>query len=214
MPRNRPSVSSWSIRSSVRPLRLLDRLNGITLGDLFAIIRGHRADGIVTGKARATSAKLQPSACARSSRGQRYQVREEWSDELNRGLILLHVRAVSPDHDAERFAFASPGALEPAEDRFGEGFFDSVSSTSFVRGRSLEDSIRCSPVFTSLRASRSRPQYRECRELIVSAIKGRAQELMRQSATRSPRQKESSARLRYVPGRSILDLGSPVLGFG
>jgi len=109
--------------------------------------------------------------------GRRDQDREDWSADLNRGLLMLHVRALSPENEALRFALALPDAFDSAEDRFGEGFFNFVLIDELRRGpfseglREVLADVHVTP------GNRDRPQYRECKDLVVGAIRGRAQEL-------------------------------------
>jgi hypothetical protein len=109
-----------------------------------------------------------------STKGQRNLEHEDWSDALNRGLIKLGVRASNEEF---RFGLAFEGAFEPAEDRVGDGFFNSVLVETLQQGPlapRLEDVLKQTH---ALRPSRESPSYAACRELIVAAIRGRAREL-------------------------------------
>ena len=112
-----------------------------------------------------------------AANGQDRLEEEEWSDELNRGLIKLQVRACSSENEALRFGLAFSGAFEPAEDRVGDGFFNSVLIDTLKDGPlavGLADVIAQVHV---LRPNRDSKSYPDCRDLIVSAIQGRAREL-------------------------------------
>ena len=49
-----------------------------------------------------------------------------WDDDLNSGLIDLHVRAVSPEQEAERFSLGLRGAMRKIEREVGDGYFNAV----------------------------------------------------------------------------------------
>ena len=49
-----------------------------------------------------------------------------WDDDLNAGLILLKVKSVSPEQEAERFALGLRAAMRRIEREFGDGYFNAV----------------------------------------------------------------------------------------
>jgi hypothetical protein len=146
---------------------------------------------------------------------QRVLEHEDWSDQLNRGLIKLKVRAVSLENESLRFGLAFHGAFEPAEDRFGEGFFNSVLVDELRRGslaRSLSETLDAIHTSPPHRDGRS---YGPCRDLIVGAIQGRAVELTKELDYPQERAAKilSSALASYLDDRfSISD--RKLLGFG
>jgi hypothetical protein len=119
--------------------------------------------------------------------GQKQIENEMWSDELHRGLVKLGVKAVSDDNESLRFGIAFADAFEPAEERVGDGFFNSVLIDALKQGplaRRLEDKLRHIHVLTPSRDGRS---YADCKDLIVGAIQGRARELTRDLRYEKPR---------------------------
>lgn len=117
---------------------------------------------------------------ATDAAGRQQPIEDEiWSDELHRGLVKLGVRAISDDNESLRFGIAFAGAFEPAEDRVGDGFFNSVLIDVLKQGplaARLAEQISQIHVLSPSRGSRS---YQDCKDLIVGAIQGRARELTR-----------------------------------
>lgn len=111
--------------------------------------------------------------------GQDLLEHEDWSDELNRGLIKLRVRAISHENEALRFGLAFAGAFEPAEDRVGDGFFNSVLKEELANGPLAEPLADVLAQVHALRPSHDSKSYSDCKDLIVGAIRGRALELTR-----------------------------------
>jgi hypothetical protein len=111
--------------------------------------------------------------------GQEFLESEEWSDELNRGLIKLRVRAISHENEGLRFGLAFAGAFEPAEDRVGDGFFNSVLIEELQNGPLAEPLANVLAQVHALRPSRDSKSYSDCKDLIIGAIRGRALELTR-----------------------------------
>jgi len=112
---------------------------------------------------------------------------ELWSDELQHGLVKLGVRAISDENESLRFGISFADAFEPAEDRVGDGFFNSVLIDVLKQGplaERLAEQIRQIHVLPPSRDSRS---YPDCRDLILGAIRGRARELARDLGYPEPR---------------------------
>jgi hypothetical protein len=112
---------------------------------------------------------------------------ETWSDDLHHGLVKLHVRAISDDNESLRFGIAFAGAFEPAEDRVGDGFFNSALIDVLKHGplaQQLDEQFLRIHVLTPSRDGRA---YSDCRDLIVGAIRGRARELTRDLEYPEPR---------------------------
>lgn len=117
---------------------------------------------------------------------QKHLEHEIWSDELHRGLIKLRVRAISDDNESLRFGIAFASAFEPAEDRVGDGFFNSVLIDVLKQGplaKRLTEQLLQIHVLSPSRDGRS---YPDCKALIVGAIRGRARELTRELAYPEP----------------------------
>ncbi len=104
---------------------------------------------------------------------------EEWDDELNTALIQCRIGAISVDNEKERFSLGLRAALQGAESRFGDGYFNSVLvhhilNSPFKDHPAFADilpNVHRNGVDTSFRT------YDECRDMIDSAIRGRAMEL-------------------------------------
>lgn len=111
--------------------------------------------------------------------GQEHLEHEPWSDELHRGLAKLGVRAVSDDNESLRFGIAFADAFEPAEDRVGDGFFNSVLIDVLKQGPLAERLAEPIRQIHVLPPNRDGSAYSDCRDLIVGAIRGRARELTR-----------------------------------
>jgi hypothetical protein len=147
--------------------------------------------------------------------GQERLEEEEWSDDLNSGLIKLQVRAFSQENEALRFGLAFSGAFEPAEDRVGDGFFNSVLIDALKLGPLAVRLANVLAQINVLQPNRDSKSYPDCRDLIVGAIKGRARELTRDLAYSEEEANTilSSALAVYLDERfSISD--RRLLGFG
>ena len=106
--------------------------------------------------------------------------REEWDDELNAALIQHQVKAIDVDNEKLRFALGLGAALESAEVRYGDGYYN-TSLLHHLDNCSLKDHPAIAAVLAQLRRydridSPSR-SYAECQAMIDGAIRGRAQEL-------------------------------------
>jgi hypothetical protein len=112
---------------------------------------------------------------------------ETWSDELHHGLVKLGVRAISDDNESLRFGIAFAGAFEPAEDRVGDGFFNSVLLDVLKQGPLAERLEEQTMQIHVLPPSRDGRSYPDCKDLIVGAIQGRARELTRDLGYLEPR---------------------------
>jgi hypothetical protein len=147
--------------------------------------------------------------------GQESLEHEEWSDELNRGLIKLGVQTISHENESLRFGLAFAGAFEPTEDLVGDGFFNSVLIDELQHGPLAERLADVLAQVHTLQPSRDSRSYAECKDMIVGAIRGRARELTHDLAY--PEQEAnvilSSALAIYLDERfSITD--RRLLGFG
>ena len=105
-----------------------------------------------------------------------------WDDELNAGLIALHVRAVSPENEAERFALGLRTAMRKAERQFGDGYFNSVlidllKNSDLTADSRIAEALEHAAAIPPTRDGRDTHEYLLCRELIAEAISGRAHEL-------------------------------------
>jgi hypothetical protein len=106
----------------------------------------------------------------------------QWDDELNAGLIQLHVRAVSQEQEAERFALGLRTAMRKAERQFGDGYFNSVlidllKDSDLAADPRIAEVLKYAAAIPPSRDGRGAHEYRLCRELIAEAISRRAQEL-------------------------------------
>jgi hypothetical protein len=108
-----------------------------------------------------------------------------WDDDLNAGLILLKVKSVSPEQEAERFALGLRAGMRSIEREFGDGYFNAVL-VDLIKESHLD---RYNPQIAEvMRYAHAHAPHREggvfdrytiCRELIADAISGRAKELTR-----------------------------------
>ncbi len=105
-----------------------------------------------------------------------------WDDDLNAGLILLKVRSVSPEQEAERFALGIRAAMRRIEREFGDGYFNAVL-VELIRESHLDRYPEIAEVMRYAQANAPRREggafdrYTICRELIADAISGRAKDL-------------------------------------
>jgi hypothetical protein len=107
-----------------------------------------------------------------------------WDDDLNVGLILLKVRSVSPDQEAERFALGLRAAMRRIEREFGDGYFNAVlveliKESQFDQHPEIAEVMRYAHANAPDREGGVFGRYTICRELIADAISGRAKELTR-----------------------------------
>lgn len=112
---------------------------------------------------------------------------EAWAYELHRGLVRLGVRAVSDENESLRFGIAFATAFEAAEDRVGDGFFNSVLIDVLKAGPLAERLAEQIKHVYALPPNRDSRSYPDCRDLIVGAIRGRARELTRDLSYPEPR---------------------------
>lgn len=105
-----------------------------------------------------------------------------WDDELNAGLIRLTVKAANPEEEAKRFSLGLRAALRKPATEFGDGYFNSV----FVEYLQKSELGNRPPIadllphaFSARPANEGKSQrgYDLCRDMITSAISGRAHEL-------------------------------------
>lgn len=107
-----------------------------------------------------------------------------WDDDLNAGLILLKVRSVSPEQEAERFALGLRAAMRRIEREFGDGYFNAVlveliKESHLDRYPEIAEVMRYAHANAPDREGGAFGRYTICRELIADAISGRAKELTR-----------------------------------
>jgi hypothetical protein len=105
-----------------------------------------------------------------------------WDDDLNTGLIQLHVPAVSPEQEAERFALGLRAALRKAEREFGDGYFNAVlveliKDSDLTKHKEIAEVLKYASANRPHQEGRAYDRYTICRELIADAISGRAHEL-------------------------------------
>jgi hypothetical protein len=107
-----------------------------------------------------------------------------WDDDLNAGLIVLKVKSISPEQEAERFALGLRAAMRRIEREFGDGYFNAVlveliKESHLDRYPEIAEVIRYAQANAPYRESGAFDRYTVCRELIADAISGRAKELTR-----------------------------------
>ena len=104
---------------------------------------------------------------------------EEWDDELNTALIQRRVKAISVDNEKVRFSLGLRAALQGVEDRFGDGYYNSVL-IHHISNSPFEDNPVVAEVLSHVYRNGIDPTFRtyhECRDMIDGAIRGRAKEL-------------------------------------
>lgn len=104
---------------------------------------------------------------------------EEWDDDLNTALIRSRIKAISVENEKVRFALGLRAALEGAEDRFGDGYYNGVL-VHHILSSSFKDYPAVAEVLSHVYRSDIDPAFRtyfECRDMIDGAIRGRAKEL-------------------------------------
>ncbi len=103
-----------------------------------------------------------------------------WDEDLNQGLIRLHVRAENTEQESDRFSLSLDTAFTLAERVAGDGFFNSVL-LDFIRESELDADQAISALLVQIRSvvtlDQQSPKYTRCREIIDAAIRGRALEL-------------------------------------
>jgi hypothetical protein len=105
-----------------------------------------------------------------------------WDDDLNAGLIQLHVRAVSEEQEAERFSLGLRAAMRKTEREFGDGYVNSVlvdllNDSDLTTDAKIAEVLKYAVANPLSGEGRGAPSYHLCRELIADAISGRAREL-------------------------------------
>jgi hypothetical protein len=106
-----------------------------------------------------------------------------WDDDLNAGLIiLLKVKSVSPEQEAERFALGLRAAMRRIEREFGDGYFNAVlveliNESHLDQYPEIAEVMRYANANAPDRDGGAFGRYTICRELIADAISGRAKEL-------------------------------------
>jgi hypothetical protein len=107
-----------------------------------------------------------------------------WDDDLNTGLLQLHVKAQSSENEAIRFALGLRAALRKAERDFGDGYFNAVM-VDLIKDSDLTNHAEIAEVLKDVyaisphREGGKHDRYTICREMITDAIAGRATELIR-----------------------------------
>jgi hypothetical protein len=105
-----------------------------------------------------------------------------WDDDLNAGLILLGVRAATPEQESERFALGLRAALRKAEREFGDGYFNAVlvellKDSGFTRHAEIAEVLKHVFANRPHREGGAFDRYTICRDLIANAIRARRPEL-------------------------------------
>ena len=105
-----------------------------------------------------------------------------WDDDLNAGLIQLKVKSVSPEQEAQRFAFGLRAAMRRAEREFGDGYFNAVlveliKESDLTWHREIAEVMKYAYANAPYREGGAFDRYTICRDLIADAISGRAKEL-------------------------------------
>jgi hypothetical protein len=104
---------------------------------------------------------------------------EGWDDELNTALIQGGVRATSVDSEKVRFSLGIRAALQGAETRFGDGYYNGVL-VHHILNSPFKDHPAFAEILPHVYRSGIDPSFRtysECRDMIDNAIRGRAKEL-------------------------------------
>jgi len=104
---------------------------------------------------------------------------EDWDDELNTALIQRSVKAISVDNEKVRFALGLRAALQGAETRFGDGYYNAVL-VHHILNSPFKDHPAVAEVLPHVHRNGIDPSFRtyaECRDMIDGAIRGRAKEL-------------------------------------
>jgi hypothetical protein len=104
---------------------------------------------------------------------------EDWEDSLNNALIKHCVRAITKENEIMRFSLTFRDALRPAQERFGEGYFNAVlleiiKDKSFSEHKSISEKMEH---IADSKPCKDSPSYEDCREMIEYAIKVCAQNL-------------------------------------
>ena len=87
-----------------------------------------------------------------------------WDDDLNAGLILLKVRSVSPEQEAERFALGIRAAMRRIEREFGDGYFNAVL-VELIKESHLDRYPEIAEVMRYAQRQRSPPRGRGLRQI-------------------------------------------------
>jgi hypothetical protein len=104
---------------------------------------------------------------------------DDWDPDLNRALVRLGVRAMTPENEGQRFSLSLAEALSKPENRYGDGFFNSVL-VEVVKEIDFSDFPRMAEILkhvVALEPNRMSPSYSDCREMIVQAIGNQGREL-------------------------------------
>jgi hypothetical protein len=104
---------------------------------------------------------------------------EEWDDDLNTALIQLRIKAVSVENEKVRFSLGLRAALQGAEARFGDGYYNAVL-VHHILNSPFNDHPAVAEVLAHVYRNGVDPSFRtysECRDMIDNAIRGRAKEL-------------------------------------
>ena len=139
---------------------------------------------------------------------------DDWDNELNRFFgENAHVRAVSTDNEQIRFALMLKDGLKKSEVRFGDGYFNAVLAellaTAFIDSAIVQDKLR--------EIAASKPHqgrvYRECVEMIESAIATCAQNLLKDLGYEQPlAEKILAGAVGYYPTARTIFAPEPQIG--
>jgi hypothetical protein len=102
-----------------------------------------------------------------------------WDDEVNAGLIDLHVRATDLANEAARFTLVLRAAMKKIERKYGDGYFNTVlvnliDESDLARSGEIAE-VR--PYVHVSETNRGRESYGECRDAIAREIGVRATQL-------------------------------------
>jgi hypothetical protein len=107
---------------------------------------------------------------------------EPWDPELNDALVRRGIRAVDETNEIQRFGLGLAAALQHPENRYGDGFYNSVLMLEVDRspfaGMKPVEGVR--PYITTNSPYEGGHAAEDCRVLIQAALQGRWNELTRQ----------------------------------
>jgi hypothetical protein len=104
-----------------------------------------------------------------------------WESVLNEGLVQLHVKAVSPDSESQRYSLMFQSAFEPIDVRFGEAFFNAVL-VDLIRSGPFARAPHVARILKRIHEYEPRREnaWSECKEMIDNAIRALGETLVDQ----------------------------------
>jgi hypothetical protein len=101
-----------------------------------------------------------------------------WDLAIDDWLLSHSVRAVSPQNETERFGFRLDALFEPIENRYGDGYFNSVLVT-YLKGSDFATRPNLGEKLVAVHAYRPHASQAadDCRERIVEVLKATARTL-------------------------------------